>query len=629
MIYLLFVFILLTTPLHAQTDSLPLTDHSDTVIIQQTRLPELGVGHHTQRLSREELQKYLSRNLSDVLALESSFFVKNYGPSNISTLSGRGGGASHTAVLWEGFNIQSPMLGLADISLLPSSFVDYIDIQYGGESALFGNSSVGGALHLGTQSKLDKGWQFEGNLHGGSFENFGQESKLSFSNHFYAGSIRSFYRSAQNNFPFKDINAFGNPKPTKLQTNAALEQFGILQENLFKINTQEFGLKFWYQNSSRQIPPNLLQTNSNDFQKDASFRTVLHWKMPFKRQVFVAKMAFFWEGLGFKTNSVDAWNEVLSYNVELEDKWYAHEQHQIHIGLIYNYFKAISTNYTNNPQQHRAALFLAYKISTKNQKWMSSLSFREEMVDGRFITPAVSLGSNWKFYKEWQLNFHLSHNYRLPTFNDLYWNILGNPNLKPEYSWNSELGINLPIKIKKSIITSNITGFCNLVNDWILWYPDAMGLWRPDNVEQVLARGLEANLKLKTRWKKWALQTGFNYAYTVSTRTQGSQTETIGKQLIYTPLHTVNAHLLLEYGKTSLLYQHSLNSQRFIDNANTLLLPLFHLGHLRLSQELGFKKMSLTLYFQINNIFGMDYQVVSNQAMPWQMFEGGLNLRIL
>lgn len=626
--YFVLFILFIAISIHAQEDSVSFIDYGDTLLVEKSRLPDFGLGHNTTHLGKEVLKNYSGRNLAQVLQLESTLFVKNYGPSGISSLSGRGGGASHTAVLWEGFNIQSPMLGQADISLLPAIFVDYVDIQYGGESALFGNSSIGGALHLGTQSTFGKGWHFEGNLHGGSFEDFGQQLKLSYSNTWYAGSIRSFYHNAKNNYLFKDINAFGFPKPIKEQVNARLQQWGILQEHLFKIKKHELGIKAWYQDSKRQIPPPLLVDNSTDFQKDESFRLVAHWKTYTTNQVWKARSALFLESLLFQSDAINALSSILSSISEVENKWYLNALHHFNFGLNYSFFKAVSAGYDLSPQQHRIALFAAYKFTSQQKKWSGTLSIREELVDERFITPAVSLGAVWKFYEQLQLNLHLSHNYRLPTFNDLYWNTLGNRNLRPEYSWNSELGLSLPLLFKQYSIKTTLTGFCNLINDWILWSPNAAGLWRPSNIEQVWARGLELNVQGILKWKQWQLHTGLNYAFTKSTRTRGSDPSTIGKQLIYTPEHNANAQIKIQYRQTSLLYQHSWTSLRYLDNANTEFLPLFHVGHLRLSQYFTFKKAAANFYLQINNLFGEDYQIVSNRAMPWQQFELGVGIQL-
>ena len=51
--------------------------------------------------------------------------VRNYGPSQISTVSIRGLGAQHVATLWNGINVTNTMHGTADVSL----FIPYSILQ--------------------------------------------------------------------------------------------------------------------------------------------------------------------------------------------------------------------------------------------------------------------------------------------------------------------------------------------------------------------------------------------------------------------------------------------------------------------------------------------------------------------
>lgn len=227
-------------------------------------------------------------------------------------------------------------------------------------------------------------------------------------------------------------------------------------------------------------------------------------------------------------------------------------------------------------------------------------------------------------YKGWRLKAHASHNYRLPTFNDLYWQTLGNPDLLPEYSWNSEIGSSYRFIKGRYHWRLSATGFCNWINNWILWSPNSSGLWRPSNVEQVLARGLESSLQVQANWGDWEGQLRAQYSYTKSTRTQGEDPRTIGKQLIYVPAHQGNAALLVAFRQTSALLQAQWTDQRYTDNANNFSLPTFVLLHLRLEQRLNLKKGTLVLYGQAHNLLGTEYQVVLNRPMPWQQFEFGV-----
>ena len=109
----LFILICLVVPINyigAQTDSFKYSLEVDTILLQSSRWQEAQKTHHSQQLDKNSLRPYNSRSLSDILSLESSFFVKNYGIGNSSTLSGRGGSAAQTTVLWEGFDIQNPKI---------------------------------------------------------------------------------------------------------------------------------------------------------------------------------------------------------------------------------------------------------------------------------------------------------------------------------------------------------------------------------------------------------------------------------------------------------------------------------------------------------------------------------------
>ena len=627
----LFILICLVVPINyigAQTDSFKYSLEVDTILLQSSRWQEAQKTHHSQQLDKNSLRPYNSRSLSDILSLESSFFVKNYGIGNSSTLSGRGGSAAQTTVLWEGFDIQNPMLGQVDLSLISGSFVDYATIQYGGEAALFGNSAVGGAIHIGSKHQFGKGWQFGGQMQAGSFESFGQQAQLIYSNKIYSVSLRTNYQAAKNNFPYIDINAFGQQKPILLQQNAATEQFGILNEHHFKIKNQRLGLKIWYQQADRQLPPTLLNSQSTDRQIDISLRSVLLWSMVHDKMIWKARTAFFVESLRFQNQLIDDYSLVFSSITEAENKWYIHQQHQLLTGINCRFSTAISDGYQSTREQLRAAIFAAYQFQTKNRFFESHLRIRSEIVNTQLIRPAASAGFIWRFYKELKAKVQLSNNYRLPTFNDLYWKVLGNPNLKPEYSWNTEFSVQLPWSFKKIRLETSMSCFSNWVDDWILWTPNATGLWRPENIDRVWARGIEADLDLVYKSGPWLTGIQLNYAFTKSTRIAGKKPETLGKQLIYVPEHQGNLKVYLQYKSTRITYQHQMVSARYTDNLNLEKLPLYQLAHLQIDHSFLLNTSSAAAFVRIANLFGTNYQIIQMRPMPWQQFELGIRLDI-
>ena len=64
-----------------------------------------------RKLDTLVLQSKSTSSLSDLLIQHSPVFIKTYGPGGVSTASFRGTTASHTLVLWNGFQLNAPTLG--------------------------------------------------------------------------------------------------------------------------------------------------------------------------------------------------------------------------------------------------------------------------------------------------------------------------------------------------------------------------------------------------------------------------------------------------------------------------------------------------------------------------------------
>ena len=166
-IHLIFWLLIGAHPAFAQSQEG--AQYLDTVQIAGSRLHLLTPGHKRISIDSLTLQEAKGQNLADLLSRQSDVFIKSYGLGSLATTSLRGGGASHTAVIWNGFSLQSPMNGQLDLSLLPVFFFDEVEVQYGGSAALYGSGAVGGAIHLDNQIDFEKGLRIGGHGKLGSF----------------------------------------------------------------------------------------------------------------------------------------------------------------------------------------------------------------------------------------------------------------------------------------------------------------------------------------------------------------------------------------------------------------------------------------------------------------------------
>ena len=75
------------------------------------------------------LKEKVSLSLSDLLSENTPVFIKNHGRGALATASFRGTAASHTRVNWNGININSPMAGMVDFSLIPVYIIDELNLK--------------------------------------------------------------------------------------------------------------------------------------------------------------------------------------------------------------------------------------------------------------------------------------------------------------------------------------------------------------------------------------------------------------------------------------------------------------------------------------------------------------------
>ena len=88
------------------------------------------------------------RSLTDVLKFNSFIYFKENGLGMVSSPSFRGTSAAHTAVIWNGININSQLNGQVDFNAISSNSYDKITVRSGGGSVLFGSGAIGGTVHL-------------------------------------------------------------------------------------------------------------------------------------------------------------------------------------------------------------------------------------------------------------------------------------------------------------------------------------------------------------------------------------------------------------------------------------------------------------------------------------------------
>ena len=609
----------------------------DEVIIPSNRLKNFTTGSKIEEIDSTVIAQNSNNTLADLLGSQTQVFVKSYGIAGLSSPSFRGTSAAQTAILWNGFNLGSAMNGSIDLALMPVNFANNIKLQFGGAGALWGSGAVGGTIHLSNTAEFNKGISLGSSTSIGSFGDKQQNFEAGFSSKRFISVTKFFYHEAKNNFPF--INNTGFEATKQRLNNAEMDQKGLMQELYYKINThQTLSFRFWYQKNNRNIPNSISLSDGKANQKDDAIRSTIEWQRIKNRVSYFVRAACFDEKLDYTDPliSLISNSQTKTFISEAEAKINLTELQAVNIGVNNTYNTAFTANYVSNPTQNRTAIFGSYSIRNAQSTLKGTASARKESIYNGKSPFTASMGFQGLLLKVFRLRANASKTYRIPTFNDLYWQPGGNINLQPEEGYSEEIGIAYINCKAKTSIEYEITTFNSNINNWIMWVPptDGSSIWSPKNIQKVWSRGIENDLKLHYTAGKFKFGASGHYQYILTTNeeTTPDQSASLHKQLIYIPIHKGLATLSVQYRNFRIACTYNYVGYRFKNSDNSTkaqdIMDPYHTFNIDLSKAFKVSYMLFKAYVQVNNITDESYQTVPNYATPGRNYQAGITINL-
>jgi iron complex outermembrane receptor protein len=286
--------------------------------------------------------------------------------------------------------------------------------------------------------------------------------------------------------------------------------------------------------------------------------------------------------------------------------------------MNYSYEEANSPIYSDIKTRKRIALFSSIKVNNENSQ--AVLNIRTERVDNTFIPVTFSFGINQSYFKNtFIIHANVSKNYKLPSFNDLYYSWGGNPDLKPENGLNYEGGISYNFSNSAGDFKYNSTLFHSDMENWIKWAEVTPWVWQPQNVDKVKMDGLDNSLEYKKSISKFTLGLKGMYTYIDAINVNTDS------KLTYTPEHKITGIITAFYGPLMIRFSEQYQSQVTYERSGTLnSLPGVELSNIAFSYSLSIKTTMVKATAQINNLFNKDYMYVADYPMPQRNFQVGV-----
>lgn len=567
---------------------------------------------------------YRDADLSVVLSQLSTIFIKSYSPGSLATTSFRGTPANHTQVEWNGISLSNPMLGQSDLSQIPVSAFDEIEILYGASGLTKTSGAFGGVVNLVTNPDWNNRIHASVAQTLASFDNFTTEAGFIGGTGSFQSHTRLNFSTALNNFPYYD-DFTGE---TVNQHDAKVLQYGLSEEAFWKLKDKHvFTGRVWYSYDNRDVPPVVAGSSTYYPQKtlNKTLRSILEYKLVEKVWNFSFKTSLVNQFMNYRSDSMFIDNDHIYYSWfnTARYTWTGVKNLVLKPGLDYTYDYVKSDAYTGIKTRNTLGLYMeaSYKF---NKHLESQMILREDFLDGKFMPFVPSIGLEYKPFNKVNLYFsaNASRNYRYPTLNDLYWGQWGNPYLNPEYDNGVEGGFtyNFPSASGNFFIETSVSGYYSWMHDMIVWspIPENPSIWRPQNVSEVNARGIEASLNFKWMISKLLISSANNYTFCRSTyqKTTSASDESLGKQLIYIPENTANATLNLSCWHFIFGYNFTIVDKRYTSSDNQSYMPAYSLSNIIFGKSFYLDNFVISLQGKVNNLFNVDYQSVKNWPMP-------------
>jgi len=592
------------TPLYAQLDSIQKLEE----VIIDSKLTDYAEGYLLTQLSDTLIERN-SASLTDVLRQNSTIYFKENGYGMVSSPSFRGTNASQTAVIWNGININSNLNGQTDFNTISPASFSNITIRSGGGSTQYGSGAVGGSIHLNNDILFKKNSKSSLKLGYGSFSTVEGNFKTIQSGKRGYFDLGVDFISSENDYEYLGLD--------RKNENGEFTRFNVSANTGLKLKKGSLTWNSNYFLSDRNFSGTITAPTIDNY-KDVTTRNLVSWNTTCSKWKSTLKGGHLFERYRYypdKEKSLFFEGKSNAFIGDYMLEYQLNNNLKISSVINYTYIKAEGSNIGDNDRNTLAAVLLLNHRVT--DKLSYGVNFRQEFLND-FDNPFLfALDVKYTINSWYTIKVNASKNYRVPTFNDLFWDAGGNGILEPETSYQVGLGNefdweNFQMKVNGFYITSE---------DLIKWQPSDSGLWMPVNISETENYGVEFSGVYSKKFNKHLLSISGNYAYTSAIDKEK------GTQLIYVPYHKITGLLNYHFKQFSAYYQVLYNGEVFTTTDNVGTVAAYSVSNFGMKYTINENTFPISIGIKINNIFNKYYDNVAYRPMPNRNIQTFINFK--
>ena len=532
------------------------------------------------------------------------------GFAGLKTVSLRGMGSPHTAVYVDGVrvgNVQSGQgdMGMLDIENFSSAVVDYAQnsISFNTARPTFGKSRVAGKAELKA----------------GSVGTYLPAARIDLKlSERIALSVNAAGVISKGDFPVADGATRANNDIR--QVRGGVNLFGSMTDG-------DYHVKAFY-NAAERGTPGSISWPSEDRQKDMNAYLQGVMKKSFS-PLYTLRL------------SAKAGYDDIYYTSSWGDSQYGQTELQLnssHVFSITSWWKVslaadiqwdklASTNYSASRTTAISAVSTSFNLNRLSLNAAAEYSGYFDRGEGSRHAISPSVDFRMRVIDGLDIVGFVRRAYRVPMFNELYYVGYGNPDLKPEDAWLTDLGVDFHRQVSRTWnLKAKVEGFYNILSNKITSAPTAEdpNIWLPYNIGKVRAIGLDLVTGADFTYGEWKGEMDLRYSYqSAIDRTPDSYS--YGQQIPYIAKHTVTASVKASWKGYELNPRWVLKSGRNDASGN---LADWNTLDLTLSKTFKLRgPLSLGINIAAKNLLDCRYELVSGYPMPGRSFIGGVEMK--
>lgn len=592
-------------------------------------------------LSKDKIQNKLANDLGQILSLLPGLQIKNYGDvGGLKTVSFRSLGAGHTALVQDHAAVSTTQSGQADLSSFPVDFIEKLELitlsptrtQIPIHAKLAGVVVNVESVHsyVGTNNR-----KIIAGIQAGSFDQYEGYLMLQKKGQKWAGTLTGKIRSYGGSYPYTYIN--GNTIiRDRRENNRLLEYFGTASIQFSPNQNHQFQFRVSGNEYQKDLTGAVIFYNSNASQYLNGYGLSGSLNHQFKKNRWNV-----FSSANYQKNNLQYLDSAyLNSQGYLDSRYYSGQfdvQSQAAYSITEKLELLIGSSFISEELKGMSLVGNPYRNTSESILGIEWKAFGKILAQigaqGVFEKRDTTLKSQWNLLPAVSWSFNLGnknrigivyrYTYRQPSFNELYYQQIGNTKLRTEKAHIVSLRYDLTLPFKKGISQTMIQPFYSYVYDKILAIPTKnLFIWSIQNIGMSDAFGVEFTELLQKKIKQHTLGMRINYTFQYTQDISDPLSPTYRHILSYSPLHSGSVELDYSWKKLSFFVLGSYLGERYALNQNipSNLLEGYFLLDAGASYTQKLNKSELTLRLSVNNITNKQYSYINYFVMPGTHF---------